>query len=70
VALVPQEKVPAFNKQLIQQYHQPLVSQGVISETDLPFCLFASSPSSGAAVTKPGSKAAAVREPELAVAAQ
>ena len=61
VALVPQEKVPAFKEQLIQQYYQPLVSQGVISETELPFCLFASSPSSGAAVIKPGSKAAAVR---------
>lgn len=68
MALVPQEKVPAFKQQLIQHYYEPLVSQGVVSEADLPCCLFASSPSGGAAVLQPDREA--VREPELAVAAR
>ena len=70
MALVPAEQVPPFKQQLVQQYYQPLLARGIISEQELPSCLFASSPSAGAAVLASGTaqdgEAVAVQELLLA----
>lgn len=72
VALVPQEQVPAFQQQLIEQYYEPLLRKGSVTEQDMPLCVFASSPSAGAAVKRLPPKqacpqpAAAPQQPALA----
>lgn len=49
---MPQEQVPAFQQQLIGQYYGPLLRKGRVTEQDMPLCVFASSPSAGAAVKR------------------
>lgn len=77
IALVQQQDVEAFKQRIHDSYYKPLVAQGVITDQDVPLCLFATSPSAGAQVTKQrlspedspaagAAQAAAVREPGLA----
>jgi N-acetylgalactosamine kinase len=65
--LVREADAPKFIAELREKYFMPLVAKGVVTEQELPACLFASKPSSGAAVMQ--LKLAA--EPEVeAVAAE
>lgn len=52
VSLVREADAPKFIAALREQYYAPLVAQGVVKEEDLGECLFASKPSSGAALMK------------------
>uniref|UniRef100_A0A383V891 Galactokinase n=1 Tax=Tetradesmus obliquus TaxID=3088 RepID=A0A383V891_TETOB len=52
VSLVREADAPKFIAALREQYYAPLVAQGVVKEKDLGECLFASKPSSGAALMK------------------
>jgi N-acetylgalactosamine kinase len=50
VSLVHEADAPKFIAVLREKYFMPLVAKGVVSEEELPACLFATKPSSGAAV--------------------
>lgn len=50
MSLVREADAPKFIAELREKYFMPLVAKGVVSEDELPACLFASKPSSGAAV--------------------
>jgi hypothetical protein len=50
VSLVREQDAPQFIAELREKYFKPLVAKGVVTEQELPDCLFASKPSSGAAV--------------------
>jgi N-acetylgalactosamine kinase len=50
VSLVREADAPKFIAELREKYFVPLVAKGVVTEQELPACLFASKPSSGAAV--------------------
>jgi N-acetylgalactosamine kinase len=52
VSLVREEDAPKFIATVREQYFMPLVSKGVLKQEELSLCLFASKPSSGAAVMK------------------
>jgi N-acetylgalactosamine kinase len=63
VSLVREQDAPKFMAQLRESYFMPLVAAGVVTEAELPQCLFATKPSSGAAVMRLSLAAA---EPEAA----
>lgn len=65
MSLVREEDAPKFIAQLREAYFKPLVAAGVVPEHQLPECLFASKPSSGAAVMR---LSLAPEEPEPAAA--
>eukprot|EP00775_Hariotina_reticulata_P013759 gene13759-13878_t len=50
VSLVREEDAAKFIAEVRERYFMPLVAKGVVKEEDLQNCLFASKPSSGAAV--------------------
>lgn len=50
VSLVREQDAPKFMAELREKYFMPLVAKGVVTEAELPACMFASKPSSGAAV--------------------
>lgn len=50
MSLVREQDAPKFIAELREKYFMPLVAKGVVTEQELPDCLFASKPSSGAAV--------------------
>lgn len=50
MSLVREADAPKFIAELREKYFMPLVAKGVVTEEELPACLFASKPSSGAAV--------------------
>jgi hypothetical protein len=50
VSLVLEEQAPAFIAAVKKQYYQPLIAQGRLAEEEVGQFLFASKPSSGAAV--------------------
>jgi hypothetical protein len=52
VSLVREEDAAKFIAEVREKYFMPLVARGVVKEEDLQDCLFASKPSSGAAVMK------------------
>jgi hypothetical protein len=52
VSLVREADAPKFIAALKEQYYAPLVPKGVVKEEELGECLFASKPSSGAALMK------------------
>jgi N-acetylgalactosamine kinase len=60
--LVREQDAPRFIAELREKYFMPLVAKCVVTEVELPNCLFASKPSSGAAVMQ--LKLAAEAEPE------
>lgn len=66
VSLVREKDAPKFIAELREKYFMPLVAKGVVTEHELPDCLFASKPSSGAAVMQ--LQLAAETEPEAAAA--
>lgn len=65
VSLVPEQEAPKFIAELREKYFMPLVSKGVVTDQELAQCLFASKPSSGAAVMQ----LKLAEEPEAAVEA-
>lgn len=52
VSLVREDDAPKFIASVREKYFMPLVSKGVVKEEELSECLFASKPSSGAAIMK------------------
>jgi hypothetical protein len=68
VSLVREADAPKFIAALKEQYYAPLVAKGVVKEEDLGECLFASKPSSGAALMK--LKLASIEQPAEAAKEQ
>lgn len=52
MSLVREADAPKFIAALREQYYAPLVAKGEVKEEDVGECLFASKPSSGAALMK------------------
>jgi N-acetylgalactosamine kinase len=52
VALVKEEAAPQFLEAMRTSFYAPRVAQGVVRQADLGTVLFASKPSSGAAVLR------------------
>lgn len=67
--LVREEQAPRFIAIVRQHYFVPLVQKGVVKEEELGSCLFATKPSSGAAVMRIKLAAEPVDMQPVAVAA-